>query len=50
MKFLSPKTKRHQAIEFLHSIGKHDETEQFEAMSPGVRRAQGSGTSRLSKI
>ena len=37
MKFLSPggaETKRQQAIEFLHRIGKDDEAEQFEAMSP----------------
>src|SRR5437868_4694123 len=37
MKYLSPgeaETKRHQAIEFLHRIGKHDEAEQFEAMPP----------------
>ena len=37
MKYLSPseaETKRQQAIDFLHRIGKPDEAEQFEAMSP----------------
>jgi hypothetical protein len=37
MKHLSPseaETKRQQAIEFLHRIGKDDDAERFEAMSP----------------
>jgi hypothetical protein len=37
MKFLTPieaETKRQKAVEFLHRIGKPDEAERFEAMTP----------------